>query len=80
MTSPHISPLGLAPIDRRYKGVGGVGEDGSGDPFRELVPNLVVVHPLSNCRDTLGLEKEFWKPWKEGLHHHFCITISLKGG
>ena len=44
--------------------------------FRELVQNLVVVHPLSNCRDTLGLEKEIWKPWKEGrssspfLHNH----------
>ena len=38
----------------RYKGVRGVGEDGSGGLFRELVPNLVVVHPLSICRDTLG--------------------------
>ena len=37
----------------RYKGVRGVGGDGSGGLFRELVPNLVVVHPLSSCRDTL---------------------------
>ena len=55
----------------RYKGEKGVGEDGCGGLFRELVPNLVVVHPLSNCRDTVGLEKEIGKPWKEGLHHHF---------
>ena len=42
----------------RYNGVRGVGEDGSGGIFRELVSNF--VQPLSNCRDTLGLEKEIF--------------------
>ena len=35
-----------------------VGGEGNGGLFRELVPNLVFVHPLSNCRDTYGYGRE----------------------
>ena len=58
MTS--FPPLHLIEIllVERYNGVRWVGGEWKGGPFREIVPNLVVVHPLSNCRDTLGLEKE----------------------
>ena len=75
MTSSLIPPLGQALLVERYKGVRGVGEDGCGGLFRELVPNLVVVHPLSNCRDTLGLEKEILeamegRPATPFFHNH----------
>ena len=52
MTSSSSLHLVKFLLVERYKGVRGVGEDGSGGLFRELVSNLVVVHPLSNCRDT----------------------------
>ena len=50
-TKKNISVV-IVPLVERYKGVRGLGGNGSGGLFRELVPNLVVVHPLSNCRDT----------------------------
>ena len=62
----------------RYKGVRRVGGDGSGGLFKELVPNLVVVHPLSNCRDKIGLWRRSLEARKErDIHHHF-IAIACK--
>ena len=53
-------------------GVRGVCEDGSGGLFRDLVPNLEFVHPLSNCRGRYGFGGRSLKA-KEGK---IFITIS----